>query len=149
MTTNGRDQMNPDRYEELKRILEERRREMLSEVHEKMRDVRTEGGGALAHGVLDAAESSETDIQDDIEFALLKMKTETLTKIGEALSRLEAGSYGYCFECAEEIAEQRLRALPFAVRCKDCEEAREVAQQRQRVLLQRRGAVSLFSDLSS
>ena len=45
MTTNGRDQMNPDRYEELKRILEERRREMLSEVHEKMRDVRTEGGG--------------------------------------------------------------------------------------------------------
>ena len=84
MTTNGRDQMNPDRYEELKRILEERRREMLSEVHEKMRDVRTEGGGALAHGVLDAAESSETDIQDDIEFALLQMKAETLTKIGES-----------------------------------------------------------------
>ena len=148
MTTNGRDQMNPDRYEELKRILEERRREMLSEVHEKMRDVRTEGGGALAHGVLDAAESSETDIQDDIEFALLQMKAETLNKIGEALSRLEEGSYGNCFECAEEIAEQRLRALPFAVRCKDCEEAREVAQQRQRVLSQRRGADSLFSDLS-
>ncbi len=149
MTTNGRDQMNPDRYEELKRILEERRREMLSEVHEKMRDVRTEGSGALAHGVLDAAESSEADIQDDIEFALLQMKAETLNKIGEALSRLEEGSYGYCFECAEEIAEQRLRALPFAVRCKDCEEAREVAQRRERVLSQRRGAASLFSDLSS
>ena len=149
MTTNGRDQMNPGRYEELKRILEERRREMLSEVHEKIRDVRTEGGGALAHGVLDAAESSETDIQDDIEFALLQMKAETLTKIGEALSHLEEGSYGYCFECAEEVAEQRLRALPFAVRCKDCEEAREVAQQRQRVLSQCRGATSSFSDLSS
>ena len=149
MTTNGRDQMNPDRYEELKRILEERRREMLSEVHEKMRDVRTEGGGALAHGVLDTAESSETDIQGDIEFALLQMKAETLTKIGEALSRLEKGSFGYCFECAEEIAEQRLRALPFAVRCKDCEETREVAVQREQVLSQRRGAASLFSDLSS
>ena len=74
MRTNGRDRMNADRYEELNRILEERRREMLSEVHEKMRDVRTEGGGALAHGVLDTAESSETDIQDDIEFALLQMK---------------------------------------------------------------------------
>ena len=149
MTTSGRDQMNPDRYEELKRILEERRREMLSEVHEKMRDVRTEGSGALAHGVLDTAESSEADIQDDIEFALLQMKAETLNKIGEALSRLEEGSYGNCFECAEEIAEQRLRALPFAVRCKDCEEAREVAQQRERVLSQRRGAASLFADLSS
>ncbi|MBY0493356.1 MAG: TraR/DksA C4-type zinc finger protein [Cyanobacteria bacterium] len=36
-----------------------------------------------------------------------------------------------CFECGEEIAEARLRALPFAVRCKDCEEALEtVGQQR-------------------
>ena len=46
--------------------------------------------------------------------------------------RLEEGNYGYCFECGDEIAEQRLRALPFAVRCKDCEEAREVAEQRER-----------------
>jgi len=61
------------------------------------------------------------------------MKAETLQKINEALARLEEGKYGYCFECGEEIAEQRLRALPFAVRCKDCEEAREVAEQRERI----------------
>ena len=54
------------------------------------------------------------------------MKAETLTKIDEALRRLEEGTYGYCFECGEEVSESRLRALPFAVRCKDCEEAREV-----------------------
>jgi RNA polymerase-binding transcription factor DksA len=54
------------------------------------------------------------------------MKAETLNKrINEALNRLEEGKYGYCFECGEEISEARLRALPFAVRCKDCEEARE------------------------
>ena len=39
----------------------------------------------------------------------------------------------WCFECGEEIAQPRLRALPFAVRCKDCEEALEMAQQRVRV----------------
>jgi hypothetical protein len=33
------------------------------------------------------------------------------------------------------------------VRCKDCEEAREVAQQRERVLVQRRGSSSLFFDM--
>ena len=127
-------QMNRDRYAELKRILEERRREILSAVHEKIRDVRTEGANSPTHGVLDAAESSEADIQDDIEFALIQMKAETLNKIEEALRRLEEGTFGYCFECGEEISERRLRALPFAVRCKDCEEAREVAQQRERML---------------
>lgn len=138
--------MNRDRYSELKSILEERRREIMSAVHEKIRDVRTEGANSPSHGVFDAAESSESDIQDDIEFALIQMKAETLTKIEEALRRLDEGTFGYCFECGDEISERRLRALPFAVRCKDCEEAREVAQQRER-LLQRRGSASLFLDM--
>src|SRR6187397_2501744 len=124
------------RYVELKHILEERRREILSEVQEKMRDVRAEGAAGESKGVLDAVESSEADIQDDIEFALIQMKSETLNKIEEALHRLEDGTFGYCFECGEEISERRLRALPFAVRCKDCEEARESAQQRERMMTQ-------------
>ena len=139
-------EMHRDRYSELKSILGERRREIVSAVQGKIRDVRSEGANSPAHGVLDAAESSEADIQDDIEFALIQMKAETLTKIDEALRRLDEGTFGYCFECGEEISERRLRALPFAVRCKDCEEARETAQQRER-LLQRRGSASLFLDM--
>jgi DnaK suppressor protein len=129
-----------ERYAELKHILEERRREILNEVQEKMRDVRAEGASGDGQGVLDAAETSEADIQDDIEFALIQMKSETLHKIEEALARHAEGTYGYCFECGDEISERRLRALPFAVRCKDCEEAREVAEQRQRTLAQRRSS---------
>ena len=139
-TTQG---MAQTRYAELKGILEERRREILSEVQEKMRDVRAEGAFGEGQGVLDAAEASEADIQDDIEFALIQMKSETLAKIGEALSRLEEGTFGYCFECGDEISERRLRALPFAVRCKDCEEAREVAEQRERQTTRRAGGCLL------
>jgi DnaK suppressor protein len=129
-----------NRNAELKRILEERRREILSEVQHKMRDVRAEGAKGEGMGVLDAAEASEADIQDDIEFALIQMKSETLHKIEEALLRHAEGTYGNCFECGDEISERRLRALPFAVRCKDCEEAREVAERRERQLSQRRSA---------
>jgi DnaK suppressor protein len=136
----GQSAMAAERYAELKHILEDRRREILSEVQEKMRDVRAEGASGEGQGVLDAAETSEADIQDDIEFALIQMKSETLHKIEEALARHAEGTYGYCFECGDEISERRLRALPFAVRCKDCEEAREVAEQRQRTLSQRRSA---------
>ena len=149
MGTNTKKKIRKDRYDELKGILEERRLEIIGEVQHKIRDVRTEGAAVAQQGVRDEAESSEAEIQDDIEFALLQMKAETLSKITEALSRLEEGSYGYCYECGAEITRQRLRALPFAVRCKACEEAREVARQRQRVLGGRRGTASLFADVTS
>jgi DnaK suppressor protein len=136
------------RYHDLKQMLEERRREIQAEVKGKMRDVREEGAWGGKQGeVLDAVESSEADIQDEIEFALIQMKSETLNKIDDALLRLEQGSYGNCFECAEEISERRLRALPFAVRCKTCEEAREAAEQRERQMAARRGGASLFLDM--
>src|SRR2546425_1030611 len=137
--------MARSRYTELKRMLQERRGELQAQVQGKMRDVRAEGG--KLNEVLDAVESSEADIQEDIEFALIQMKSETLNKVNDALARLEQGDYGNCFECGEEIAEKRLRALPFAVRCKDCEEAKEVAERRERQLAQRRGASSLFLDV--
>src|SRR6516165_12440037 len=143
---NARERMDQGRYDELKAILEERRREIMSEVQGRMRDVRAEGAGSTVQGVLDAAESSEADIQDEIEFALIQMKAETLNRINDALARLAQGDYGNCFECGDEIAEKRLRALPFAVRCKDCEEAREVAERRERTAA-RRGASSLFMDV--
>src|SRR5437764_13921508 len=129
-------------------MLEERRRKIQAEVQGKMRDVRAEGTwGGKMNEVLDAVESAEADIQEDIEFALVQMKSETLNKIVDALTRLEHATYGYCFECGEEIAEKRLRALPFSVRCKDCEEQKENAEQRERQHAARRGGASLFMDM--
>jgi DnaK suppressor protein len=136
------------RYSDLKQMLDDRRREIHAEVQGKMRGVREEGtwGGKL-NEVLDAVESAEADIQEELEFSLVQMKSETLNKINDALARLETGNYGNCFDCGEEIAEKRLRALPFAVRCKDCEQARENAEQRERQLQARRGTSSLFMDM--
>jgi DnaK suppressor protein len=142
-------QMNKGRYSDLKLMLEDRRREILNEVQGKMRDQRDDTTWGKVNEVLDAGESSEVDIQEDIEFALIQMKAETLTKINEALGRLEEGTYGYCSECGGEVSEQRLRALPFAVRCKECEEVREVAAEREKVAAQRRSGPQFFLDMSS
>jgi DnaK suppressor protein len=140
--------MSRARYGELKQMLDHRRREIQAEVQGKIRGVREEGTwGGKMNEVLDAVESAEADIQEDIEFALVQMKSETLNKINDALFRLEQGDYGYCFDCGDEIGEKRLRALPFAVRCKDCEETRENAEQRQRQMAARRGTSSLFLDV--
>jgi DnaK suppressor protein len=146
-TTKTKTAGKSSRYNELKKMLEDRRRELMNEVQGKIRDVRAEGG--KDREVLDQGESSEVDIQEDIEFALIQMKGETLNKVNEALRRLDEGTYGNCFECGDEIAHARLRALPFAVRCKDCEEARETAEQRERMAARRSGSATLFFDMSN
>ena len=150
-TTTGKQAsiISTGRYADLKRMLEERRKEILSEVQGRIRDQREADAWGKVNEVLDAGESSEADIQEDIEFALIQMKAETLTKINDALGRLEEGTYGYCSDCGGEISGQRLRALPVAVRCKECEEAREVAAEREKVMSQKRSGPSFFFDMSS
>ena len=123
--------MANDRAGELKKMLEERRREIQAEVQGKMRSVREKD---KINGVLDAMESAEADIQEDLEFALIQMKSETLNKVNDALARLANGDYGNCYDCGEEISEKRLRALPFAVLCRDCQEVKETAEAREREL---------------
>jgi DnaK suppressor protein len=149
MASNKKTTMNTQRYSDLRQMLEDRKKEILAQLKDKIRDVRTENVSSKVNTVLDPGESSEQGIQEDIEFALIQMKAETLNKINEALNRLEEGAYGNCFECGDEISHPRLRALPFAVRCRDCEEARENAQRRERQLSQRQSSSALFFDLSS
>jgi DnaK suppressor protein len=132
---------------DLKKMLEDRRGELLRELQGRIRDAQTDI--SKERQVLDQGESSEVDIQEDIEFALIQMKAETLNKIDVALRRLNEDTYGVCFECGDEIAERRLRALPFAVRCKDCEEARETTERRERIIMARRGSSSFVVELSS
>ena len=140
--------INTDRHAELRRILEDRRRELSSELRRQIHDVRTIGPADLAQGVVDAEEASVSDIQEDIEIALMQMKSETLNRVHEALGRLESGSYGFCYECGDEISEARLRALPFALRCKDCEEEREQAEARDKFYA-RRGTAAAILDIAS
>ncbi len=41
-------------------------------------------------------------------------------RLHAALARMDEGEFGYCEDCADEIAEGRLRFDPAAVRCVDC-----------------------------
>jgi DnaK suppressor protein len=125
----------------LREMLSTRRRETQNEVQSRIRVGRTD----RTNEVRDDLEHSDADMQGDIDFMLLQMRSETLTRIEEALVRLDAGKYGSCFDCAAEIAERRLRALPFAVRCQACEEKHEQAQGPARTFGRRHG-FSLFPE---
>jgi len=110
-----------ERHQALKDMLEVRRQEILDKlrtIREAMPDQRLD--------VQDAEEQAVTDFAKDMEFALVQMKADTLSRIDEAMRRLETGTYGECAECGTEIPAARLKALPFAVLCRDCQAQEEM-----------------------
>lgn len=127
--------MTDARYAELKRTLELRRLELQRTLDVKLRDVRLNhhDDGAPV-GALDAAEASNSDLQQDIAIALAEMTAQLLERIDQALTRLANGSFGICVACNTEISLTRLTALPFAMRCRACEELHEAHERRSRPL---------------
>lgn len=114
------DHVTRERYQVLKEMLETRRRE----IHDKLRSLRESMPDEITN-VKDAEEQSVNDFVQEVELALMEMKSETLQKLEEARARLEEGTYGTCAECGLEISEARLRALPFALLCIACQSRAE------------------------
>jgi DnaK suppressor protein len=88
-----------------------------------------------ADAELDALRSAERDpefeegAQTEHEAFTLSRLSETqrreILQIDAALARLEAGEYGFCADCDQEIDPRRLRALPYALLCAECATRRE------------------------
>jgi len=109
-----------ERHDGLRRMLEERR----TEIHQKLRAIREEMP-SYQDEVRDAEEQSVTDFAQEMEFALMEIKAQTLIRVDEALMRVDQGTYGTCDECDKDIAEARLKAVPFALLCIECQEREE------------------------
>ncbi len=129
------------RHRNLQAMLRDRERQLQDSLRRRARTRLADGRG----DGLDEPELSEADVQDHIEVALIQMKGETLERVRQALARLDQGTYGNCAECGGEISEQRLRALPFAVRCTACEALRERGGARE----QRSASVTVFRSVFS
>jgi len=73
----------------------------------------------------DPLEAGREYEEEAVWLAVLDRSREAQVQMDEALSRLAAGSYGLCADCAGPIPRARLRALPFALRCLRCQERKE------------------------
>jgi DnaK suppressor protein len=140
-TASTRSLARRSRHRDLRTMLLDRQRELESVLEQRVRHLPSD----RPTGGLDETEHAEADYQEHIEVALIQMKSETLQRVREALLRLDAGEYGDCADCGGEIAEQRLRALPFAVRCRACEELHEHHAARERRLASPQGFSLIFT----
>jgi len=89
----------------------------LSELTERAKEIDDE---LSAPGDDDWKEAATESAGDESLEEVGDVTLEEIAQIREALARIEAGRYGFCTDCGEEIAEARLQALPNATKCMDC-----------------------------
>lgn len=91
-----------------------------AELRDRVRRVHDDLRGKVAPLPRDAPDAAIVLENDEILHAIDESARSELVQIERALERLEAGTYGVCERCSEPIEAERLRVVPYAVRCRHC-----------------------------
>ena len=83
------------------------------------------GQEASDDGTEDIVDRANNSYNREFMFALSDTERQMLLEIEEALRRLDGGQYGTCLNCSDDIPKARLRAVPWARYCIDCQEQAE------------------------
>ena len=117
------------RPETLRKFLITRRLELQKQIDLLLAQHRDGHSDFRENAVLDMEDMSLRDSTAAQEIALLESRTKQRNQLDEALRRLDEGTYGICEDCTIAITPGRLRALPFARRCLECQQQAELFEQ--------------------
>ncbi len=73
----------------------------------------------------DDMDFASTQVDQGITLRLRGREKILLKKIEEALQRIDAGEFGVCEECSEDIGTKRLEARPVTTLCIRCKQEQE------------------------
>ncbi|MFN8543803.1 MAG: RNA polymerase-binding protein DksA [Candidatus Binatia bacterium] len=109
-----------------RKLLNERRSELLGEALRTTQDMgeRVQFPDPTDRATLEGDRSLELRIRD--------RERKLISKIDEAIGRIEDGSYGKCEECGGEIGIERLKARPVTTLCIACKSLQEAEERRLR-----------------
>ena len=82
------------------------------------------GGEGLGYGNHMADDATEA-FEQAKGLALRQHLERLLQQVERALEKMAAGTYGICEQCGQAIDPARLKALPHALLCLDCQQRRE------------------------
>lgn len=115
-------QRDRERQKRLHDLLMEEKRRLWNELRGELFDKLGEGLHTQYDIPQDIGEQGILDLLEDTGLAVVDIRREQLTRMEEALMRLEAGSYGICEVCGKKIDEARLPAAPYVNCCVRCQE---------------------------
>lgn len=123
--------MDARQLQEFRALLLSRRQQIFSKAREVKKS--EEGVGVSADDLLDSMDLATSVTSQTLNMQFQDRERSVLLEIDEALRRIEAGEFGICEECDEEIGIGRLRAQPTTTLCVRCKEDEEQNQKAVRV----------------
>ncbi len=110
-----------------RKLLHERRHELLAEA---LRTV--DGMGENDEQFPDPTDRASLEDNRNLMLRIRDRERKLISKIDEALGRIDDGSYGKCEECGADIGIARLKARPVTTLCIDCKSLQEAQERRLR-----------------
>ena len=104
----------------------EKRRELL-ESFKRTQEAHMQPG---EEGMLDLADRATESYTKEFLYRLSDNERARLREVEEAILRLDEGTYEQCQECGTKIPTLRLKAIPWASLCLDCQEQLEATRAR-------------------
>ena len=105
-----------------------RRQELLDEA------VRTlDGMGESRETFPDPTDRATLEDNRNLLLRIRDRERKLVSKIDEAIGRIEDGSYGKCEECEGDIGIERLKARPVTTLCIDCKSLQETQERKLRL----------------
>lgn len=110
--------MNRHQYiQTAEQILRTRREAILRTVHSELELLRNTDTSE----VRDPIDKAVDDEFDSIASGLAEIESRELERIEHALSQIQTGQYGLCEQCNRRIPLARLKVIPWATKCVQCQ----------------------------
>lgn len=117
--------MRATEKKKLREQLEQKRRET-NDAYRRSQAVNRE---ATAEPLQDLADQASEGYRKEFLYSLSDSDRQTLLQVEEALRRMEEGTYEECSVCGEKIPLARLKAIPWASLCIECQEKQEAGKE--------------------
>jgi DnaK suppressor protein len=115
--------MDSERLEYFRELLHLRLKELVGEAE------RTVSGMTGSNDAFpDPTDRASLETDRNFILRIRDRERKLISKIKEALERIEDGSYGICEACGEDISEKRLIARPVTTLCIDCKSKQEALE---------------------
>jgi len=125
--------LSKEQAKQLRQLLITERAKLASEIkaiaQETSKSPREASGDLSAYTVHMADMAADT-YERELSMNIVSSEQELLYQIDDALKRLDDGSYGVCQQCNQPIAMSRLKAVPYASMCIQCQRAKEQKNKR-------------------
>ncbi len=113
-----------DRFEGVRKRLLEMQKDLIRESNAEISQILNKDD--KYNGVSDDGDIADVACRDSLQAAKFTRYLTQLRAIEEALLRIDEGTFGICDDCEENISSGRLNAMPFALRCVECQERHEL-----------------------